>query len=297
MLSMPGLAPARRGRGASRSSRELIAAGMHPGLSMPRHKLGDEIARDLAEAGSAARVFRGREADDPDAPGEKMCRDLARVREIEAALGSASTHACKSKDGQCEFFETCGYQRQRRQRPDVWGVPHQLLFRPRPAFIKCDALTIDEAFHGAALHGTEKPVEIAADLLVTGDRTVPGYLPLTADLISISERVHAVLAVQPEGRLSRDALVKGYVTADDAAAAHKLEWQRKVALDVYPGMPAKQARAACAQAATRNQAVAEPRPVLEAAATDDRGAGRAFALVGGAARVPANTARRESSSR
>ena len=42
---------------------------------MPRHKLGDEIVRDCAEAGITARVYRGREADDPEAPGEKMCRD------------------------------------------------------------------------------------------------------------------------------------------------------------------------------------------------------------------------------
>ena len=207
-------------------------------------------------AGITARVYRGRDAADPDAPGEGMCRDLARVWAIESALGSASAHACKSKDGECEFFNVCGYQRQRRrQQPDVWIVPHQLLFRQRPAFIKCDALTIDESFHSAALHGTDKAVELDIALL-TVDREVSGYISLTADLVSISARVHAALAAHPEGRLPRSAFVKAYVTAGDAAAAHKLEWQRKRELEVCPGMSAKQCKAVCAEVATHNQVVA-----------------------------------------
>src|SRR4051812_3639704 len=79
------------GTGKTRAWRErvaprLIAAGKSPGLGVPRHKLGDEIVRDFAAAGITARVYRGREADDPEAPGEEMCRDLPRVKAIEFAL-------------------------------------------------------------------------------------------------------------------------------------------------------------------------------------------------------------------
>jgi hypothetical protein len=127
-------------------------------LAIPRHKLGDEIVRDLAALGVTARVYRGREADDPEAPGEKMCRDLRRVKLIEEALGSVTPCACKYKDKECEFFRLCGYQKQRQQNPDIWLVPHQLLFRERPSFIpKPDSLVIDEAFWSAALHGDERP--------------------------------------------------------------------------------------------------------------------------------------------
>ncbi len=90
------------GTGKTRAWRErvaprLIAAEKRPVLAVPRHNLGDEIMRDLAEAGITARVFRGREAADPNAPGKTMCRDLERVRDIEAAGGRASAHACEVK--------------------------------------------------------------------------------------------------------------------------------------------------------------------------------------------------------
>ena len=40
----------------------LVEAGYHPVLAVPRHKLGDEIVRQLAEHGIIGRVYRGREA-------------------------------------------------------------------------------------------------------------------------------------------------------------------------------------------------------------------------------------------
>ena len=118
----------------------LVEAGYHPVFAVPRHRLGDEIVRLLAEHGITGRVYRGREVADPDAPSEQMCRDLDRVKEIENALGDPSAHACKHKDKECEFFRICGYQKQRREKPQVWLIPHQLLFRYKPSFIKCYTL-------------------------------------------------------------------------------------------------------------------------------------------------------------
>ena len=56
-------------------AKPLVAAGHPCVLLVPRHRLGDEIVRDLG-AGISARVYRGREAEDPEAPGHKMCRDI-----------------------------------------------------------------------------------------------------------------------------------------------------------------------------------------------------------------------------
>src|SRR6185295_2454855 len=52
-------------------------------LAVPRHKLGDTIVKLFEEHGVAARVIRGRSADDPNRPGQKMCDDMEAV---EAAL-------------------------------------------------------------------------------------------------------------------------------------------------------------------------------------------------------------------
>jgi hypothetical protein len=121
------------GVGKTRAWRERVApallrAGRNGVLAVPRHKLGDEIVRDLAQGGITACLYRGREADDPEQPGEQMCQDLRRVSLLESALAAVGPHACKRGDEQCEFFDRCGYQRQRRQRPDIWVVPHQLCF-------------------------------------------------------------------------------------------------------------------------------------------------------------------------
>ena len=241
----------------------LIAAGRHLVLVVQRHKLGDEIACALAAAGTAARVFRGRGADDPDAPGQKMCRDLERVREIESALGNPAFHACKNPRGQCAHFNDCGYQKQRQQQPDLWIIPAQLLSRERPTFIQCDVVVFIGAFHNAMLHGVDrmrgvdKPVEITLAMLIEGDRKVPDNDKATEALVDVSQGVHAVLAAHPEGWLSRAAFEAAGLTADAAAAAYIHEWQRKRELQVDPGAPVNQYRAACMAVAAHNQRVSK----------------------------------------
>src|SRR3954468_8756047 len=49
-----------------------------------------------------------------------------------------------------------------------------------------DALTIDEGFYGAALHGVEKRHEIDLDLLIEADRTVPDDAFATNELTEVS---------------------------------------------------------------------------------------------------------------
>ena len=160
------LSLSRVGLGKTRAWRERVALALAGTahtvvLAVPRHRLGDEIVHDLAEAGITARVYRGREANDPGEPGEKMCRELKRTALITDALGAVTPRACKYKDKMCDFYHVCGYQRQRQQHPDIWIVPHQLLFSERQSFIpEPDSVVIDEAFWGAALHGVERPYRL-----------------------------------------------------------------------------------------------------------------------------------------
>jgi hypothetical protein len=107
------------GLGKTATWRQRIAAGLVKKeltavLAVPRHRLGDEVVRDLVADGVIGKVYRGREADDPEQPGAKMCQDLERAKLIEGALGDVGTHACQRADYKCKFFAVCGYQRQRR---------------------------------------------------------------------------------------------------------------------------------------------------------------------------------------
>jgi hypothetical protein len=262
------------GLGKTRSWREQVAAafvkrGLHPVLAVPRHRLGDEIVRDFANAGIVARDFRGREYPDPEQPGKAMCHDLERIKAIEEAGGDISRHACRSKAGQCAFYNTCGYQKQRRQRPDVWAMPHQLLTRPKPTFIKCDTLGIDESFWSVARHGTEHRITLELSALIIGDRSVPrGYKgdgPFnptdTANLIAISRAVHDVIMAEADGQLRRAELTTALhsvrVPLDDLRAAFRLEWARKIKLDLIPGMPPAAVAALCKRVAAHNRQVAK----------------------------------------
>ena len=62
-------------------------------IAVPTHKLGDEavalfeVLEDARQLGLTAAAWRGREANDPEQPGQAMCQNLPAVREIGANSG------------------------------------------------------------------------------------------------------------------------------------------------------------------------------------------------------------------
>jgi phage/plasmid primase-like uncharacterized protein len=94
---------------------EAKKAGRVVGFSAPNHGLNDELRdrfrRAAANRGYTAEVYRGRGADDPEAPGEKMCRRHEEAEDIGFALSSADK-LCSSGDETCPFAGICGSKRQ-----------------------------------------------------------------------------------------------------------------------------------------------------------------------------------------
>ena len=87
------------GLGKTRAFREIVAAelvrdGLPVVLAVPRHMLGDEIVPTWPRKGSRPHDYRGRDSDDPKAPGEKMCREHERAAAIFQAMGDVAKHAC-----------------------------------------------------------------------------------------------------------------------------------------------------------------------------------------------------------
>jgi putative DNA primase/helicase len=222
-------------------------------IAVPTHKLGEEQAsafRGLArarKAGLEAAVWRGREADDPEEPGETMCRNLPAVRDAMTAGLDVQSAACRRvepgvPDLTCPFFGQCGYQRQRRQRADLWIVPHETLFVRKPEAIgDLAALVVDEAAWQSGLVGVGagRGVALALDAL-EGDATVPGAPVSGERLTFLRRRLLDALRSGPDGPLSRAALLAAGLTPESAREARTLEWRRRADIGIVPGIDPQQ---------------------------------------------------------
>ena len=123
--------------------------------TVPTLKLGEDIERQFRALGVSAKLFRGREADDPNHPGSPMCLELPKVKLAFAAKQDISDTCCKFKDDVCPFFDQCGYQGQKIEGVRVWIVAAEVLFHEQPHFGKPQALIIDETFWESALRGVD----------------------------------------------------------------------------------------------------------------------------------------------
>lgn len=148
-------------------------------ILVPRHRLGDEQVKALVEqhsgAAFTAAVWRGRHRDDPETPDAErpgkfkpMCWRSEEAKELEAALVSVDK-LCKRGRGaravRCPHFESCGYQRQKRVKANIWLAPHEMLIHQMPkAFGKVGRVMIDESPIGAVMFGTNVGDEATLEL-------------------------------------------------------------------------------------------------------------------------------------
>jgi putative DNA primase/helicase len=223
--------------------------------AVPRHRLGDEIANQFDGYGITARVFRGRQADDPERPGRKMCDDLEAV-EIALNLGEPIQSACckkKLSDGteyRCPYYDTCSYQAQKNNKPEVWIVAHQMLFQGQKALGKVEMVIVDESFWQAGIRTQKQGLtldEIAA-FLPFGTARRDSKLN---DVESYRGQLARALRRQDSpGGVLRANLVAEHLTPETCSQAIKAEWKLKEAVPIWPGMPRDERRLA-ARAATK----------------------------------------------
>jgi hypothetical protein len=216
------------GVGKTKIAIEEIAQSGKTGIiyAVPTHKLGREIEQRFKEHGVSARVFRGRAADDPERIGEAMCLNL---RAVELALklrADISETCCHSKGRWCQFYDRCGYQRQKAGRsPYIWIVASDLLFHHQRAFGKPSLLIVDEALWQKSLRGIEQIVQVPLARLGNASK-VRGAL------------VYRLLMQTEDGGLQRRHIEQ--MTTNELTEMIRSEWASLPKVRLRPGMTSTQ---------------------------------------------------------
>ena len=261
------------GVGKSREARRLGAAliralrkkgdGRTLAIAVPRHALADEYARKLRQTAPdlVVRVWRGREAADPDATtGARMCQDTDLVADVQAAFLEPDTYACAP----CAFASGCAYLRQRKSQADVWIIPHELLTHTLPkALGTLAALIVDESPVDAFLvgsaatrpgsqgEGQDCPVHLSLDAL---DRAtcIEGDLLASDRLRDLRRQALDVLRRGNLGPALRSDFLAAGLTPEAAEEASTLEWRTKCEPEITAGMSREQ-RCDAVRAMTANR--------------------------------------------
>ena len=238
-------------------------------IAIPEHALGDQQVARLAGMPGGNRVtsavWRSRKAKNAETP---MCLDLDAVADAEEAFADVQTAVCrKTLPGgevrECHHYNECLFQKQREQKPDVWFVPHELLFMRKPEAIEKPAIVIvDESAWQDGILGSEK---LLLETLVTESTAIPGDTIGPEELKFNRELLFdALLEIAPGQsddpktiRAANRSIVRQLISQPSTAAtSYSLEWARKKEADIWPGMPARQRKEAVA-AVTHNKVVAK----------------------------------------
>jgi putative DNA primase/helicase len=209
------------GVGKSQTTVEVVAywvtlTGGRLGIAVQRLELGERLVEQLRARRIDARLFRGRNAPDPDNPGKLMCWRPAYVDKAVKAHAKVKDACCyKNKNNKCIFLERCGYYGQQPGRdepqPRVWVFASDMIFHEQEVFAGLDALIIDESFWQKGIRGVDRGTFVAtiADL-GKSKKSDPGALRLYRERLA--------KALNDEVNYSR-------FTPGECRHARMLEWE------------------------------------------------------------------------
>lgn len=232
---------------------------------VPYIELADQVAKGLRSHGVNAQVYRGRTQDDPDEPGQTMCRNLDAVNTAnELSLSVRSAVCVQQIDGvlvPCPFAHICGHEKQRNATPDVWIVTSATLALKRPEFVfdgpeegnplgtLLDLLVIDEAFHDIAIG---KPLKINLDRLCSAKIEACDADEI-AMLTSIRHRLAGAMRDNGDGWLSQVVLSDARIGSHTAMQAATLEQRRVSSRVLRPDMSEAERTIASRDHKTKNK--------------------------------------------
>jgi hypothetical protein len=256
----------------SRKSTLMRAAAVlyvaeHPGktvvILIPRHDLGNEQIKRLMEEhpgyGGGAAIWRGRHADDPDAPDPqhpgkflKMCQRDKEAEEIEEAKLDVERSLCKRGRGKkavkCPLYDGCAYQGQKEVRAGIWFAAHEVMVHRKPKALGAIGwVMIDESPIDAFIFGVDEPIELPLDKL--RDPTPPALEERDALFLRDERddlyRVLDTLKVPIDRHKGVPVMVSGLsYLASSARRSAVLELKGKVDPRISPAMTPQQVKRA-----------------------------------------------------
>jgi putative DNA primase/helicase len=203
-------------------------------FAVPQHNLSREIAERFEALAHGtplkAATWRGREAQAPDATGQKMCRNIELAHEAAALWADMEKEVCPT----CPYYHGCRYLAQRELDGDLWIVAHQMVFHQMPGPIDnrgVYALIIDESFWRSGLFGLDDGhrLEVALDELAPFRLPIPGGNgPNSGEhLADLRDRLRHACADEPDGPINRQMLLDHGFESNSADMASRLEYRRK----------------------------------------------------------------------
>ena len=205
-------------------------------MALPMHRLGRQVVSDIKAAVKGRSVVQlyGVEAQDPDKPDEKVCKQLDAYRE-RTALHLDTNELC----GSCPFAGDCLYQKSIGAVADIYVVSHERLKAAGTPLQRNQTLlatVVDENPLNALMSANRRPVPLAALMAAPTSMTRKGNqsqkLEQEADLLAFRKKLQDTIEAHGPGYLRLPDL-SGW-TSGDAKAAHGLEWGRKIDDEEHP---------------------------------------------------------------
>ena len=164
---------------------------VHVEYYVPTHKLSSQLADDLKaeyqiHAERIAReerpsinvsVVKGRQQANTE--GMPLCNKAEQVNQLISLGYPVSSRLCKDNNSQCEYYSSCGYQKQFKPQvvdtsgitlPAVTVMTHQQLFLERHSFLpKPDFVVVDESFYQAGIEKIEIGQEVISLITSEGE--------------------------------------------------------------------------------------------------------------------------------
>ena len=245
----------------------------------PTLELADQTAAMLAGNGVSVGVYRGRRAPDPDAEVQpkgvnddtgRMCLDLAAVRLAHDAGANVAETVCGNEKGEdherCPHYAACPFQLNNKtlRDRDVVVAAHNALLQELPAKVeKNRGLTvIDEAFWQSGLSTSElATAHLVADLddAPVRGKDGPDYFATDVLASTMSALQSALEAHDDATPISATVLRFWGLEAGQCRGSAREQWRRMIPLEMRPGMPLEDRRAASRSAHTNRRVPAMAR--------------------------------------
>ena len=255
------------GVGKSRATVEALAGAIRSGAFetafyfVPLHVLADELVAQFnligAPLGLAAKPFRGRSFENE--PGEPMCPLHEEAAAVAISGGVVAKSLCRYKRTYCEHHpdnpnrpdKPCRYIMQTQEPATLWLLPHQFLFKAKPAGLPGpDLIVIDEAYWQSSLHGVGEtgPITVTTSSLnkswVISGRKGRDTIADSMVLDLCKELAIRALESHFDGPLFKQAFIDAGLDAEKCRQAATSEYSQKAPVRFTPGMaPAARRRA------------------------------------------------------